>query len=84
MKSPEISYEDFMADVKKILNYKKPLSVDAKLTLKQRQILFDARKQGVSLKHCTQLCKKHFGVVISDTAFLNFYEKYEESGLPTE
>ena len=82
-KSPEISYDEFMADVQKILNYKKPLLIEVKLTLKQRQILFDARKRGLSIKHCVELCHKHFNVNISATAFGHFYDQYEESGLPT-
>ena len=69
----EILYEDFMADVDRLLNKPKVFKIDV-LTKEQKTMLIEARKK-VSLEKCCYLCEKHFRLKISLSALRDFFQR---------
>jgi len=77
-KSPEISYDEFMADVEKILNKPSKFKSDV-LTQDQRNLILEAHKKGTSYTALVELCGKHFNLLLGDTAMRNSIVRWKKN-----
>ena len=79
MKSPQISYEDFMADVNlKLKERKKPKYIDL-LNDEQKRMIIGARQKGLSFEKIKQLFQKHFGYDWSLWVFREYIHEQEKT-----